>query len=105
MNPDDVMDMQLVDSEGRRCGRVDALELGTDGQIKTILTGPGAWRKRLPGRIGRHLPDDVVEVPWSKVDKVEHGVHLNARAQDLGLGRGDDELRWMLSRLPWRDAQ
>jgi sporulation protein YlmC with PRC-barrel domain len=105
MNPDDVMDMQLIDRDGRRCGRVDDLDVGADGAIKTIYTGPGAWRKRLPGRLGRHLPDTVVEVPWSRVEKVEHGVHLDARAQDLGLGRGDDELRYLLGHLPWRDAQ
>jgi sporulation protein YlmC with PRC-barrel domain len=105
MSPDEITDMQLIDCEGRRCGRVDALELDAGGDPKTIVCGPGAWRRRLPGRLGRHLPDTVVEVPWSRVEKVKDAVHLNARAQDLGLGRGDDELRWMLSRLPWRDAQ
>jgi sporulation protein YlmC with PRC-barrel domain len=105
MSPDDVMDMQLFDCEGRRCGRVDALALDADGNIETILTGPGAWRARLPGRVGLHLPDEMIEVPWSRVDRVERGVRLNARAQDLGLGRGDDELRYLLGHLPWRDAQ
>jgi sporulation protein YlmC with PRC-barrel domain len=104
MNAEDVMDMQLIDSEGRRCGRVDALAFDRHREIKTILCGTGAWRKRLPGWVARHLPDELVEVPWSEVEKVEHGVHLKSRAEDLGLGRGDDELRW-LARLPWRDAQ
>jgi hypothetical protein len=104
-DPDVIMDMLLLDCEDRRCGRVDGLEIAADGTIKTIRCGPGAWRERLPGRLGRHFGDDVVEIPWTRVTKIERGVHLDSRAQDLGLGRGDDELRWLLSHLPWRDAQ
>lgn len=104
--PEDVLDAQLVDRDDRRCGRVDGLEVGDDGSIEKILCGPAIWRRRMPRRLRWLIPDDddLVEVPWSEVDKVGPYVHLKSRAQDLGLGRGDDELRW-LSRLPWRDAQ
>ena len=104
MKLDHVKDVQLIDCEGRRCGKVDAVERDKDGNPTTILCGAGAWPRWLQ-RLLHVPPDSVVEVPWSAVEKLGPYVHLNARAQDLGLGRGDDELRYLLQHLPWRDAQ
>lgn len=105
-----VLDLQLVDCEDRRCGRVDDVELAADGTVQALISGPGAWPDRVPawtrGALARLLgrPDrdeDVVRVPWSAVDRLGPYVHLNRTAGDLGLGRGDDELRGLLGRLPW----
>jgi hypothetical protein len=55
-----LLDRQLVDSEGRLAGKVDDLELafpegGGPPQVVAILAGPGALSRRLGGRFGGWL--------------------------------------------------
>lgn len=101
-----VLDHQLVDCEGRRCGKVDDLELDLDTpegpRVATLLSGPGARRGRgLLGRLSAvRSAAPTVEVPWSEVVEVQAGVELSKRASDYGLGVGDDELRPFVERLP-----
>jgi hypothetical protein len=42
-----LLDHQLLDAEGRRCGKVDDLALeggpGEELQLAAILSGPGVW--------------------------------------------------------------
>jgi hypothetical protein len=72
-----VLDDQLVDVDGRRCGRVDDLEfdggVGATPRLHAILSGSGTWHRRMPRRlrkIGARLfgvgvsGDDVIRVPW-----------------------------------------
>jgi len=101
-----ILDHQLVDSEGRRCGKVDDLELAGlrdgDPRVSAIVTGPGGWRGR--GRLGRLLATLVgaktVIVPWEEVNEVGAEVGLREPAHELGLGRGDDvAVRWV-EKLP-----
>jgi sporulation protein YlmC with PRC-barrel domain len=101
-----VLDHQLIDSDGRRCGKVDDLELDgvRDGRprVVAILTGPPAWRGRgalgrLAARVAR---GELVRVPWEEVAAVESGVLLRKRAQELRLGRGDDSARALVEKLP-----
>jgi hypothetical protein len=40
-------------------------------------------------------------VPWEKVDRIDAAPHLCCKAEELGLGEGDDPERWMVRRLPW----
>lgn len=108
-----VLDDQLVDVDGRRCGRVDDLvfagEPGAPLVLETILSGSGAWHRRLPGwlqRPARYLfgdgviGKDVIEVPWSQVDSLDSVVHLRAKAPDMGLGQGDDRDAALFRRVP-----
>jgi hypothetical protein len=44
-----------------------------------------------------------VRVPWEEVAEVDVHVKLRKRAQDLGLGRGDDRLRPFISKIPDAD--
>jgi hypothetical protein len=105
-----VLDRQLLDSEDRRCGNVDDLALeggpGEALEVVAILSGPGVMRSRAPlvGRIaawigggGRH------RVPWEEVAEVAAHVKLRKRAQEYGLGRGDDRLRPFIERIPGSD--
>ena len=50
-----ILDHQLVDGDGKNCGKVDDLEIaGLDGdspEIVEIIVGGNAWRSR--GRLGR----------------------------------------------------
>lgn len=111
----EVLDRQLLDSDGHRCGKVDDLLLGlpgddTDGKapiVTHILAGPGALGDRLHGWMGRvartmwrRLNPDVevsrIELPWSVVAKVDREVHLTVSSGDAGL---EDVENWLADRL------
>jgi sporulation protein YlmC with PRC-barrel domain len=102
-----LVDHQLLDSEGRRCGNVDDLVLeGNPGEpleVVALLSGPGVWGQRA-GWLGRFFGwlggGDVVRIPWEDVETVAAHVKLRKRASELGLGRGDDRLRPLLDRIP-----
>ena len=101
-----LLDHQLLDCDGRRCGNVDDLELEgiADGppRVKAILVGPPVWRGR--GRLGRiaswFATGDTVRVPWEEVAKIDAGVHLKKTATELRLGRGDDRARRFVEWIP-----
>jgi sporulation protein YlmC with PRC-barrel domain len=108
-----VLDDQLVDVDGRRCGRADDLEfdgdLGQPPRLHAILSGSGVWHRRLPKRlrgIGARvfgsgvLGHDVIRVPWEEVEDVGEVVKLRAKARDLGLGQGDYRMAKRLEKLP-----
>jgi sporulation protein YlmC with PRC-barrel domain len=101
-----ILDHQLLDSEGRRCGKVDDLEIEgiRDGEphISEILAGVAAWRRRgLLARLGSLFgPRRAVHVPWSDVEDVASAVQLRRTARDLRLGRGDDRARRWIERVP-----
>jgi hypothetical protein len=105
-----VLDRQLIDSEDRRCGKVDdlALEGGPGQQLRVvaILSGPGVWRARagVVGRLAAWIGGGGrVRIPWEEVAEVDVHVKLRKRAQELGLGRGDDRLRPFIQKIPDAD--
>ena len=109
-----LLDDQLVDVEGRRCGRVDDVEFSGDvggppPRMAFLLSGSGAWHARLPrplralgarvfgtGTVGH----DLIRVPWEEVDDVSTVVRLRGKARDLGLGQGDDRWSPVVGKLP-----
>ena len=101
-----VLDHQLLDCDGRRCGKVDDLELDgvSDGEprVVAILSGPPAWRHG--GRLGRLAAaiarGGLVRVPWPEVEKIESDVHLRKNAGELRLGTGDDRARALVEKIP-----
>jgi sporulation protein YlmC with PRC-barrel domain len=101
-----VLDHQLLDCEGRRCGKVDDLELDgvADGKpcVASLLVGPPAWSGR--GRLGRLATrlggGRTVHVGWGEVGDVGSAVHLRKTARELRLGTGDDRARPWIERLP-----
>ena len=108
-----VLDMQLVDVDGRRCGRVDDVEfLGGVGEplrIGALLNGHGVYPSRLPPRfvsLGRRvfgpgiLGRTILRVPWRAVEEVDAAVHLREPAAELGLAAIDLALEPWLKRLP-----
>jgi hypothetical protein len=105
-----LVDHQLLDSEERRCGNVDELALeggpGEPLEVVAILSGPGTWRRRAgwTGRVASWLGGGgIVRIPWEDVEQVAAHVKLRKRAQELGLGRGDDRLRPYLEKIPGAD--
>ena len=101
-----ILDHQLLDSEGRRCGNVDDLELAgvRQGQprVVEILVGVAAWRHR--GRVAalaaRLARGNVVHVPWSEVAEIASAVELSRTARELRLGLGDDRARRLVESIP-----
>jgi sporulation protein YlmC with PRC-barrel domain len=106
-----LLDEQIVDVDGRRCGRVDDLELrGDPPAVTALIVGIGRHPERLP-RVLRPLArrligpttwgKNILRVPWEEIDTIDTAVHLRGKAEELGLGQGDDPGRWIVSRLPW----
>jgi hypothetical protein len=101
-----LLDHQLLDSEGRRCGNVDDLELEgvREGspRVVAILSGPPAWRGRgLFGRLAAWIArGPVVSVPWEEVAETHPAIRLRKPAAELRLGRGDDRARALVEKIP-----
>jgi sporulation protein YlmC with PRC-barrel domain len=106
-----LLDEQIVDSDGHRCGRVDDIELaGNPPRITALLVGEGLYARRMPGPLrglARRLagPEtwgaNTLRIPWEQVDELGAAVRLKGKAEELGLGHGDDPKNWMVRRLPW----
>ena len=105
-----ILDHQLIDADGRRCGKVEDLAIdggpGEQAEVVAILSGPAVWRGRggFLGRFAARLGGGArVRIPWSEVAEVESHVRLKKRAPDYGLGRVDDRLRPWVQRIPGAD--
>ena len=101
-----ILDHQLVDSEGRRCGKVDDLELasvreGSPGLSRSSRARPCGAAVAGCGRLASLLARGrTVRVPWEEVEKIDSAVHLRKTARELRLGRGDDRARRWVEWLP-----
>jgi hypothetical protein len=108
-----ILDDQLVDVDGRRCGRADDLEFsgGLDAppRLHAILSGSGTWHQRLPRPLrslgarvfgAGTLGDDVIRIPWEHVADISARILLDAKARELGLGQGDDRDAKPVAKLP-----
>lgn len=106
-----LLDEQILDAEGRRCGRVDDIELrGNPPRVTALLVGEALYPRRLPQwlrGVARRLAGDEVwggnamRIPWDEVDEINAAVHLRGKAEELGLGAGDNPGNWLVRRLPW----
>jgi sporulation protein YlmC with PRC-barrel domain len=94
----ELLDLQLVDPDGRLAGKVDDLELtfgeGGPPVVTAILAGPGALARRLGGRLGtwiarihRRLQDRDLEGParigLGTMVRLDEEVHLDVSRRDL----------------------
>jgi sporulation protein YlmC with PRC-barrel domain len=106
-----LLDEQILDCDGRRCGRVDDIELsGNPPRITALLVGESLYPRRLPAslrRLARRLAGterwgaNALRIPWEEVEEIGVAIELRGKAEELGLGGGDDPQRWMVRRLPW----
>lgn len=102
-----VLDHQIVDKDGRRCGNVDDLAIeaspGGRAEVVALLVGPGYWAgrsRRLGALAGRIGGDKRVRVNWDSVAKIDSAIHLSCTAKEAGLGSGDDRIRPWIERIP-----
>jgi sporulation protein YlmC with PRC-barrel domain len=104
----EVLDHELIDSDGMPCGMVDEVLLdGEPGKpllVVALLVGPGAWAPRLPGWLEamavRVFGRKRVRVPWSAVARLNERIELSVPGSKLGLGVVDRRLGRWLARLP-----
>jgi sporulation protein YlmC with PRC-barrel domain len=100
-----ILDHQLLDKDGRRCGNVDDLAI-EGAEVVAIFSGPGYWPSRA-GWLGRLAGwvggSGRVRIPWDEVTKIDSAVHLRRTATEYGLGKGDDRLRPYLEHIPGAD--
>jgi hypothetical protein len=86
-----VLDHQLIDSEDRRCGKVDDLALeGGPGEPLAVVAIFSGRRHR-------------IRIPWEEVADITAHVKLRKPAREYGLGAGDDRLRPFIEKIPGSD--
>jgi sporulation protein YlmC with PRC-barrel domain len=103
----DLLDNQIVDSQGCPCGKVDDIELERHGRtfrIGYLLSGPGAAARRLPASLGavyRWVAGvHTSRIPWSEVESVGPMIHLRKTAAELALHRAELPAQHVIERLP-----
>jgi sporulation protein YlmC with PRC-barrel domain len=107
-----VLDHQLVDARGERCGKVDDLALmaGERGEmeVRAVLAGPGVLTRRVNSRALRWVTglagDRQVQVPWDQVADVQDHVTLAFSAPEVGLAQGEERAAELLGRVLGPDA-
>ncbi len=105
----DVLDKQMVDRNGRRCGKVDGLVLRTgEGppRVARIEIGSGTLARRLSGRLARGMAalsrwlgirgGRPYRIPWARVKEVDLNVALDLDADDSQLDAAE---RWVRDRV------
>lgn len=105
-----LMDRQLIDADGRRCGKVDDLDLdggpGEEATVVAVVSGPEAWRAGKHGPIGWIAAslfggrDDTAVIPLAAIDELGPTIKLKSTAAGLGLGHGDDRAAEFVRRIP-----
>jgi sporulation protein YlmC with PRC-barrel domain len=93
----ELIDLPILDQEGKYCGIVDDVELeGAPGKplkLKALLVGPGAYAGRMPRWAMRAIAwigaDRLTRVPMDKVKTINSAVQLECPGRDLGLHRGE----------------
>ena len=93
----ELLDLPIMDKDGRYCGIVDDVELdGAPGKplkLKALLVGPGAYAGRMPvwamWLVKRIAGDRITRVPMDKVRSIGTAVHLECPGRDLGLHKSE----------------
>lgn len=101
-----LLDLPILDKDGRWCGIVDDVELegepGKATRVAALLVGPGAYAGRMPEfafRIVRAIAGDrVVRVPPAEIADIGSAVQLNCTAEKVGLHRTEDRVRAWIPR-------
>ena len=101
-----LIDLPLLDKDGRWCGVVDDVELegraGEATRIKALLVGPGAYQARMPGWlywfVEKIAGNRISRVPLDDIATISSAVHLKCSAEEVGLHRVEDKIRAWIPR-------
>jgi hypothetical protein len=113
----ELLDRQLIGSDGTPAGKADDLELSDPGgnleqpRVTAILTGPAALAGRLHTPVGRWLVrvatrllapghDQLSRVPFDQVQAVGASIRLRVAAGRLDAGAGEARVRRLVGRIP-----
>jgi sporulation protein YlmC with PRC-barrel domain len=100
----ELLDLPLIDSEGKYCGIVDDVELsgspGKELKLKALLVGPGAYAGRLPrwamGLVRLVAGDRMTRVPLASVRSIGAAVEVDCPGTELGLNKSESSAgRWI----------
>jgi len=98
----ELLDLPILDSDGKYCGVVDDVELaGTrELKLKALLVGPGAYSGRLPGwamgLVKLVAGDRITRVSMDRVRTIRGAVNLDCSGRELGLDRSEAAAeRWI----------
>ena len=113
-----LLDRQLVDRNGRLCGKVDDLELGEpddegNRHVEAVLSGPGAllgrtghrrlgdWLRRFAGRAFAADGGDPVRISFGRVVDIGNHISLDMDSEEAATFATE---RWVrdhvIGRLP-----
>ncbi|NUQ18820.1 MAG: hypothetical protein HOP95_10295 [Sphingomonas sp.] len=101
-----LLDLPLIDKDGRWCGVVDDVELegaaGKQVRVKAVLVGPGAYEGRLPwwafSLVRKIAGGRIARVPFDRVENIASAVHLNCTAEEVKLDLTEDGARQFIPR-------
>jgi hypothetical protein len=106
----DVVDCQLLDSEGERVTKVAGAEAesrqGAHPVMKALLVGPEPLARRIGPRVGRLVEritggEQEVRIAWEHVKDAGPDVHLNVPASANGATHAEDWAREkIIGRIP-----
>lgn len=96
-----LIDLPIVDKDGRWCGIVDDIEFdgsaGRETRLKALLVGPGAYDPRLPRwafwLVRKIAGDRIARVPVANIDSITSAVKLNCAAETVRLSATEDRVR------------
>jgi sporulation protein YlmC with PRC-barrel domain len=102
-----LLDLPIVDKDGRWCGVVDDVEFdgspGKETRVKALLVGPGAYTGRMPRWMlwltHEIAGDRMVRVPAAEIAEIGAVVKLKSTAQKLKLGQAENEVRPWIPRV------
>ena len=104
-----LLDRQLTDTHGVRCGKVDDIELdggaGSEARVAALLVGPEAWLDRLPSPVQALLGPlrqlGSRRIPWEEVEVLTNDeVRLRSTARELGLDSAEEAAARVVSKVP-----
>ena len=99
-----LLDLPLLDSEGKYCGIVDDVELrgrpGQEVELKALMVGPGAYAGRVPRwliwLVKKVAGNRLTRVGMEDVRTISSVVHLMRTGRELGLHKSEDAARkWL----------
>ena len=101
-----LLDLPIIDQDGRSCGIVDDVELkgaaGKAMRVEALLVGPGAYEGRMPHWLywltRKIAGDRIARIPAEQVEEIGPVVKLKGRAETLGLHEVEDKVRAWIPR-------
>src|SRR5919199_2519459 len=106
----DIVDNQLLDSEGERVTKVAGVEveLREDARpmVRALLVGPEPLARRIGPRVGRLVQRITggkreVRIPWEQIENIGPDIKLSVLASATGATHAEDWVREkIIGRIP-----